>query len=83
LEKFNVDPANHILPIWKLNLAVILNAGKEKIEMKWQDGYYYISTDDGDLFEWVLMTEGGWEVLFNMQPEETQIAIAKLLGYSL
>jgi hypothetical protein len=81
LEKFNVDPANHILPIWKLNLAVILNAAKEKMEMKWQDGYYYISTEEGDLFEWELMTENGLEVLFDSQPEKTQIAIANLLGY--
>lgn len=88
LERFDVDKSNYLLPIWKLNLAVILEALRPVFEqdyhkMIFQDGRFFFICAENPVcqFYWQLMTKTGLEVLFEGQSEKDQLAIAKLLGF--
>ena len=87
LSFFDVNKKNHVLPLWNLSFAVICYALEKTGEDLSFDTsgicYKFLGNYDINLklFKWKMMTKEGYTVLFDGQSEETQLVIAKLLGW--
>jgi len=65
-----------------LTLARVLSGRRGDNCLVWQDNKLYFKFDEsGNIFEWQLLNGDGTDCTFEQQSEETQLAVAKLLGY--
>jgi len=71
-----------VYKILPLTLARVLSGRRGDNCLVWQDNKLYFRFDEsGNIFEWQLLNGDDTDCTFEQQSEETQIAIAKLLGY--